>query len=79
MPNRMRMIVASWLIKDMKIPWRYGEQYFANHLLDYDLTQNMMNWIWVASVLPFASAPFRRFSTENVLPPDDPYLHLSAF
>jgi deoxyribodipyrimidine photo-lyase len=74
MPNRMRMIVASWLIKDMKIPWRHGEQYFANHLLDYDLTQNMMNWIWVASVLPFASAPFRRFSTENVLSHDHPYL-----
>ncbi len=74
MPNRFRMIVASWLIKDMKIPWRYGERYFANHLLDYDLTQNMMNWIWVASVLPFASAPFRRFSTENVLPKEHPYL-----
>lgn len=74
MPNRMRMIVASWLIKDMKVPWRYGERYFANHLLDYDLTQNMMNWIWVASVLPFASAPFRRFSTTHVLPENDPYL-----
>lgn len=74
MPNRLRMIVASWLIKDMKIPWRHGERYFANHLLDYDLTQNMMNWVWVASVLPFASAPFRRFSTENVLPDDHPYM-----
>lgn len=63
MPNRMRLITASWLVKDMGVPWRYGERYFANHLLDYDLTQNMMNWIWVASVLPFASAPFRRFST----------------
>lgn len=74
MPNRFRMVVASWLIKDMGIPWRYGERYFANHLLDYDLTQNMLNWVWVASVLPFASAPFRRFSTENVLPKDHPYL-----
>jgi deoxyribodipyrimidine photo-lyase len=72
MPNRLRMIVASWLVKDMGVPWRYGERYFANHLLDYDLTQNMMNWVWVASVLPFASAPFRRFSTD--FPPDHPYL-----
>lgn len=79
MPNRLRMIVASWLIKDMKVPWRYGERYFANHLLDYDLTQNMMNWIWVASVLPFASAPFRRFSTENVLPGDHPYMKKWCF
>ena len=63
MHNRMRLIVASWLVKDMGVPWRYGERYFADRLLDYDLTQNMMNWIWVASVLPFASAPFRRFST----------------
>lgn len=66
MPNRMRLIVASWLVKDMSVPWRYGERYFADRLLDYDLTQNMMNWIWVASVLPFASAPFRRFSTTNI-------------
>jgi len=60
MHNRVRLAVASWLVKDMGIHWRLGERFFAQHLIDYDPAQNMMNWIWVASVLPFASAPFRR-------------------
>ena len=62
--NRARLVCASWLAKDMKIHWRWGEQYFAQKLVDYDVTQNMMNWIWVSSVLPFASAPFRRLDPE---------------
>jgi deoxyribodipyrimidine photo-lyase len=60
MHNRLRLVVASWLTKDMKIHWRHGERFFAKHLVDYDAAQNMMNWIWVASKLPFASAPFRK-------------------
>jgi deoxyribodipyrimidine photo-lyase len=62
--NRARLVCASWLAKDQKIHWRWGEQYFAQKLVDYDVTQNMMNWIWVSSVLPFASAPFRRLDPE---------------
>jgi deoxyribodipyrimidine photo-lyase len=60
MHNRARMVVASWLVKDKGVHWRWGERFFAQHLVDYDPAQNMMNWIWIASVLPFASAPFRR-------------------
>jgi deoxyribodipyrimidine photo-lyase len=60
MHNRVRLVVASWLIKDKGVHWRLGERFFAQHLVDYDATQNMMNWIWVASVLPFAQAPFRK-------------------
>lgn len=60
MHNRVRLVVASWLVKDMHVHWRLGERFFAKHLVDYDPAQNMMNWIWVASVLPFAQAPFRR-------------------
>ena len=62
--NRARLVCASWLAKDQKVHWRWGEQYFAQKLVDYDVTQNMMNWIWVSSVLPFASAPFRRLDPE---------------
>lgn len=62
--NRVRLVCASFLAKDLKIHWRWGEQYFAQKLVDYDATQNMMNWIWVSSVLPFASAPFRRLDPE---------------
>lgn len=72
MHNRIRLVVASWLTKDMKIHWRHGERFFAQHLVDYDATQNMMNWIWVASELPFASAPFRKVSAEGTAAKFDP-------
>jgi deoxyribodipyrimidine photo-lyase len=65
MHNRARMVVASWLVKDKGVHWRWGERFFAKHLVDYDPAQNMMNWIWIASVLPFASAPFRRHDPER--------------
>jgi deoxyribodipyrimidine photo-lyase len=65
MHNRARMLVASWLVKDKGVHWRWGERFFAKHLVDYDPAQNMMNWIWIASVLPFASAPFRRHDPER--------------
>jgi deoxyribodipyrimidine photo-lyase len=77
MHNRIRLVVASWLTKDMKIHWRHGERFFAQHLVDYDATQNMMNWIWVASELPFASAPFRKVSakgTAEKFDPDEEYV-----
>lgn len=65
MHNRARMVVASWLVKDKGVQWRWGERFFAKHLVDYDPAQNMMNWIWIASVLPFASAPFRRHDPDR--------------
>ncbi len=65
MHNRARMLVASWLVKDRGVHWRWGERWFAQHLVDYDPAQNMMNWIWIASVLPFASAPFRRHDPDR--------------
>lgn len=49
MHNRMRMIVASFLTKDLLINWRWGEQYFAQHLVDYDPCVNNGNWQWAAS------------------------------
>lgn len=49
MHNRVRMIVASFLIKDLRIDWRSGEQYFMRHLLDADMAANNGNWQWCAS------------------------------
>jgi deoxyribodipyrimidine photo-lyase len=77
MHNRVRLVVASWLTKDMGVHWRLGERFFAKHLVDYDPAQNMMNWIWVASKLPFASAPFRRvdaYTTAKKFDPDGKYV-----
>lgn len=47
-PNRIRMITASFLVKDLHIDWRTGEKYFAQTLVDYDPAVNNGNWQWVA-------------------------------
>lgn len=65
MHNRLRLVVSSWLTKEKGIHWKHGERFFAQHLVDYDPAQNMMNWIWMASALPFASAPFRKVSAKG--------------
>ncbi len=49
MHNRVRMITASFLVKDLHIDWRLGEKYFAQHLVDHDPAVNNGNWQWVAS------------------------------
>lgn len=49
MHNRVRMITASFLVKDLHIDWRLGEAWFARHLVDYDPAINNGNWQWVAS------------------------------
>lgn len=48
--NRLRMVVASFLTKDLCLDWRLGEQYFATQLLDYEEAVNIGNWQWTASV-----------------------------
>ena len=48
MHNRVRMIVASFLVKDLHIDWRRGARWFMQHLVDGDLASNSQNWQWVA-------------------------------
>jgi deoxyribodipyrimidine photo-lyase len=62
MHNRVRMIVASFLVKDLHISWRWGERYFAQHLVDYDPAVNNGNWQWVASTGCDAQPYFRIFN-----------------
>lgn len=62
MHNRVRMIVASFLTKDLLIDWRWGENYFTNKLLDYDLAANNGNWQWSAGCGCDASPYFRIFN-----------------
>jgi len=50
MHNRARMVVASFLVKDLHIDWRWGERYFRSKLLDGELAANVGNWQWSASV-----------------------------
>lgn len=70
MHNRLRMICASFLCKDLLIDWRWGEQYFAKKLLDYDLASNNGNWQWCASTGCDAQPYFRVFN---------PYLQSKKF
>ena len=62
MHNRIRMITASFLVKDLQIDWRWGECYFAQHLLDYDPCVNNGNWQWAASTGCDAQSYFRIFN-----------------
>jgi len=62
MHNRVRMIAASFLVKDLHIDWRWGEKYFAQTLIDYDPAVNNGNWQWSASTGCDAQPYFRIFN-----------------
>jgi len=62
MHNRLRMITASFLIKDLHLNWRWGEQFFAQSLIDYDPAVNNGNWQWSASTGCDAQPYFRIFN-----------------
>jgi deoxyribodipyrimidine photo-lyase len=62
MHNRLRMVTASFLTKDLGIDWRRGERYFARQLLDYELSSNNGGWQWAASTGCDAQPWFRIFN-----------------
>ena len=62
MHNRLRMVVASFLVKDLGIDWRWGERYFAEHLNDFDLASNNGGWQWASSSGCDAQPYFRIFN-----------------
>ena len=62
MHNRLRMVVACFLVKDLHVDWRWGERYFAAHLLDFDLAANNGGWQWSASTGCDAQPWFRIFN-----------------
>ncbi|MCS4511520.1 cryptochrome/photolyase family protein [Xylophilus ampelinus] len=62
MHNRLRMVTAAFLVKDLGIDWRRGEAYFALHLNDFELSSNNGNWQWAASTGCDAQPWFRIFN-----------------
>ncbi|MHA7862732.1 cryptochrome/photolyase family protein [Flagellimonas marinaquae] len=62
MHNRVRMLVASFLCKHLLIDWRWGEAYFAEKLLDYEMSSNVGNWQWAAGSGVDAAPYFRIFN-----------------
>jgi deoxyribodipyrimidine photo-lyase len=74
MHNRVRMVVASFLSKDLLIDWRWGERYFARKLLDYEMASNVGGWQWSAGSGTDAAPYFRIFNPESQLKKFDPEL-----
>ena len=72
MHNRLRMVVASFLVKDLGLDWRRGEAYFAQKLNDYDLAANNGGWQWAASTGCDAQPWFRIFNPVNQSQKFDP-------
>jgi deoxyribodipyrimidine photo-lyase len=62
MHNRVRMIVASFFTKDLLLPWQWGEQFFAQYLLDYDKASNVLSWQWSAGTGVDPQPYFRVFN-----------------
>ncbi len=62
MHNRVRMIVASFLVKDLHLPWQWGARYFMQHLVDGDLASNAHGWQWTAGTGTDAAPYFRVFN-----------------
>ncbi|ANC29644.1 Deoxyribodipyrimidine photo-lyase [Isoptericola dokdonensis DS-3] len=62
MHNRVRMVVASFLVKDLHVRWQRGAEHFMAHLVDGDVSQNQLNWQWVAGTGYDAAPYFRVFN-----------------
>lgn len=74
MHNRLRMITASFLVKHLLIDWRWGEKYFAEKLLDFELSSNNGGWQWAAGTGCDAAPYFRIFNPESQTKKFDPEL-----
>jgi deoxyribodipyrimidine photo-lyase len=65
MHNRARLVAASFLVKDLLLPWPRGEEWFWDTLVDADLANNALGWQWVAGCGPDAAPYFRVFNPET--------------
>ncbi len=80
MHNRVRMIVASFLCKHLLIDWRWGEAYFAEKLLDYEMASNVGNWQWSAGSGVDAAPYFRIFNpSEQIKKFDKDYRYIKKW
>jgi deoxyribodipyrimidine photo-lyase len=77
MHNRVRMVVGSFLVKDLHLPWQWGARHFLRHLVDGDLASNNLSWQWVAGTGTDAAPYFRVFnpvSQSKRFDPDGDYI-----
>jgi deoxyribodipyrimidine photo-lyase len=62
MHNRTRMVVASFLVKDLHLEWQHGARFFGQHLIDFDVASNSHGWQWTAGCGTDASPYYRVFN-----------------
>lgn len=80
MHNRVRMVVASFLVKHLLIDWRWGEKYFAKKLLDFELSSNNGNWQWAAGTGCDSAPYFRIFNPiEQLKKFDTNYIYIKKW
>lgn len=80
MHNRVRMVVANFLTKLLLIDWRWGEEYFAEKLLDFELSSNVGNWQWSAGTGVDAAPYFRIFNPQLQIERFDPdYIYIKKW
>jgi deoxyribodipyrimidine photo-lyase len=72
MHNRVRMLVASFLVKDLHLPWQWGARHFMQHLVDGDLASNQHGWQWAAGTGTDAAPYFRVFNPSTQAERFDP-------
>lgn len=78
MHNRVRMVTASFLTKHLLCDWRWGERFFAQHLLDFELASNVGGWQWAAGIGVDAAPYFRIFNPaeqQKKFDPDNRYIN----
>ena len=76
MHNRVRMLTASFLVKDLHLDWTRGARFFMEHLVDGDLASNSHGWQWVAGTGTDAAPYFRIFNPDPAVAPLRPRRHL---
>lgn len=78
MSNRGRQNVASYLINDLKVNWQLGAEYFESVLIDYDVTSNWVNWLYIAGLGndPREDRYFNPISQSKRYDPDGEYIRL---
>ena len=78
MHNRLRLVVGSFLTKDLHLDWRLGEAHFMEHLVDGDMAANNGNWQWIASVgmdpKPYFQRLFNPMLQQRKFDPDGEYV-----
>lgn len=72
MHNRVRLVVADFLVKHYGVDWKLGERYFARKLIDYDISNNNGNWQWVAGTGVDSQPYYRTFNPERQMKRYDP-------